>query len=71
MIGGLGFRCAGYETSPCWLYRFSMQGFGEDDYLIFDCPGQIELYSHVTVFRTLTSYLKRNGWNICAVRVLV
>lgn len=45
------------------------QGYGEDDYLLFDCPGQIELYSHVSVFRTFTEFLKRDGWNICAVRV--
>lgn len=44
------------------------KGFGEDDYLIIDCPGQIELYSHVSVFKTLTNYLKINGWNVCAVR---
>ena len=35
-----------------------MQGYGEEDYLIFDCPGQIELYSHVAVFRTLVEWLK-------------
>lgn len=47
-----------------------VQGFGEDDYLIIDCPGQIELYSHVSVFKTLTNYLKINGWNVCAVRTV-
>ena len=36
----------------------------EDDYLLFDCPGQIELYSHVTVFRTLVDFLKNRGWQV-------
>ena len=35
-----------------------MQGFGEEDYLIFDCPGQIELYSHVSAFKSLVDWLK-------------
>lgn len=44
-----------------------MQAYGEDDYLIFDCPGQIELYSHVTVFRSFVDYMKRDAWNLAAV----
>ena len=28
-------------------------GFGEDDCVIFDCPGQIELYSHHFAFSSL------------------
>lgn len=44
-----------------------MQGYGEDDYLIFDCPGQIELYTHVSVFRSFVDFLKRDGWSVAAV----
>ncbi len=40
------------------------QAYGEDDYLIFDCPGQIELYSHLSVFQTFVKYLMRNGWYV-------
>lgn len=47
-----------------------MQGYGDDDYLVFDCPGQIELYSHVTAFRSLVDYLKNDGWRVCAVYCL-
>lgn len=32
-----------------------------------DCPGQIELYSHLSVFKTFVDYLKRDGWQICVV----
>ncbi len=35
-----------------------VQAYGDEDYLILDCPGQIELYSHVSVFRTLADWLK-------------
>jgi GPN-loop GTPase len=33
-----------------WL-RDQLDGYAEDDYLLLDCPGQIELYSHVPVMR--------------------
>ena len=44
-----------------------LQGYGEDDYVLFDCPGQIELYSHCTVFRSFVEYLRRDGWSVAAV----
>ena len=43
------------------------QAYGEDDYLLFDCPGQIELYSHISVFRSFVDYLKSDGWSLAAV----
>jgi hypothetical protein len=53
---------------PCPLSPPCTQAYGDDDYLLFDCPGQIELYSHLSVFRTFVEYLKRDGWQICVVR---
>ena len=47
-----------------------MQAYGEDDYLLFDCPGQIELYSHISVFRSFVDYLKSDGWSLAAVYTL-
>jgi len=52
-----------------WLGE-QLQSYGEDDYLIFDCPGQIELYSHLSMFRTFVDYLKRDGWSVCVVYCL-
>lgn len=49
------------------MSRSSAQSFGEDDYLLFDCPGQIELFTHVPVLKTLVDYLRNDGWNVCAV----
>jgi GPN-loop GTPase len=45
----------------------AVQGFVEDDYLIVDCPGQIELFTHIPVLRTFVDFLKSDGWNVCAV----
>ncbi|KAE9410409.1 hypothetical protein BT96DRAFT_847248 [Gymnopus androsaceus JB14] len=38
----------------------------EDDYLIFDCPGQIELYTHHPFIPTLVQNLSRMGIRTCA-----
>lgn len=35
-------------------------GAYEDDYLIIDCPGQIELYTHIPLLPRLANYLSTN-----------
>lgn len=52
------------------LCLFALQGFGEDDYLLLDCPGQIELFTHIPVLRTLVDFMRNDGWNVCAVYCL-
>jgi hypothetical protein len=52
-----------------WLAD-ELEGFGEDDYLVFDCPGEIELFTHVSVFKTLVDFLQRNGWRVCTIYIL-
>lgn len=47
-----------------------LQAYGEEDYLIFDCPGQIELYSHVPVMRSFVEFLGRQGYNRAAIYCL-
>ncbi|CAD7702944.1 unnamed protein product [Ostreobium quekettii] len=68
--GGLMY-CMEYfeENLHDWLGE-ELEGYSDDDYLVFDCPGQIELYSHVQVFRTFIDYLKNDGWQVCAVHCL-
>ncbi|EGV61872.1 hypothetical protein PSN45_000563 [Yamadazyma tenuis] len=42
-----------------------------DEYLIFDCPGQIELYTHVPVLPTIVRHLKNQlNFNLCATYLL-
>lgn len=52
------------EELEDWLAE-QLEPYGDDDYLLFDCPGQIELYSHSSVFRALVKYLQSNGWQVC------
>ena len=41
---------------------------GEDDYWIFDCPGQIELYTHLDVMKNLIQHLNSSlNFRFCAV----
>lgn len=41
-----------------WLEEALGDGV-DDDYLLFDCPGQIELYTHMTVFHELVELLQK------------
>ncbi|XP_076811111.1 GPN-loop GTPase 3-like [Clavelina lepadiformis] len=39
----------------------------DDDYYLFDCPGQIELYTHLPVMRQLADTLQSWDFRVCAV----
>ncbi|KAA8916216.1 hypothetical protein TRICI_001651 [Trichomonascus ciferrii] len=43
----------------------------EEEYLIFDCPGQIELYTHIPVLPTLVKHLSNSlNFSLCATYLL-
>lgn len=46
------------------------EGDPDDDYLIFDMPGQIELYTHLDVGRKLVNLLESWNFRLCGVFVL-
>lgn len=46
------------------------KAFGDEDYLLIDCPGQIELYNHCSALRTTCDYLRNQGWSVAAVYCL-
>jgi GTPase SAR1 family protein len=54
------------EEGYGWL-EDKLSEFTDDDYLVFDCPGQIELYSHVSAMRGLVNILRRNDFAVCGV----
>lgn len=42
-----------------------------DEYLIFDCPGQIELYTHVPILPTIVRHLQNQlNFSLCATYLL-
>ena len=53
-----------------WLEEKLDETFREDDYLIIDCPGQIELYSHIPVMNRFTNKMKGLGYMICGVYLI-
>ncbi|CAH9074169.1 unnamed protein product [Cuscuta epithymum] len=57
------------ENLDEWLTE-ELENYLDDDYLVFDCPGQIELFSHVPVLKNFVEYLKSKNFNICVVYLL-
>jgi len=66
--GGLVYCFEYLLQNMDWLEE-ELGGF-EDDYLIFDCPGQIELYTHHPFLPTLVQNLSRLGIRTCAVYLI-
>jgi len=62
--GGLVYCFEYLLQNMDWLEE-ELGGFN-DDYLIFDCPGQIELYTHHPFLPTLVRQLSRLGLRTCA-----
>lgn len=52
-----------------WL-EDELENYLEDDYLVFDCPGQIELFSHVPVLKNFVEHLQRKNFKVCCVYLL-
>nr|GMD06536.1 GPN-loop GTPase 3 [Ipomoea batatas] len=57
------------ENLDDWLTE-ELDNYMDDDYLVFDCPGQIELFSHVPVLKNFVEHLKRKNFNVCVVYLL-
>jgi len=63
--GGLVFCMEYLVQNLDWLKE--QLGEGEDDYFVFDCPGQIELYTHIPVMRQLVQTLHSWDFSVCGV----
>lgn len=63
--GGLVFCIEYLLENSDWLHE--QLGDGEDEYILFDCPGQIELYTHLTAIKNLVAMLQNWGFNLCSV----
>jgi len=42
----------------------------DGDYVLFDCPGQLELYSHTSIMSTIVRHLEKLDVRLCAVYLL-
>lgn len=66
--GGLVFCMEYLIENSTWLEEKLDDVDG--DYVIFDCPGQIELYTHMKVMRQLIRMLQNMNFRICGVFIM-
>lgn len=59
--GGLVFCIEYLEKNLDWL-KVQLDKLGGQYYLLFDCPGQVELYTHHTAIRNIFTELTQK-WN--------
>ncbi|XP_064391742.1 GPN-loop GTPase 3-like [Halichondria panicea] len=67
--GGLIFCLEYLVQNLDWLQEQIGDG-GDDDYYIFDCPGQIELYTHLPVMKQIVDRLQKWDFRLCGVFLL-
>merc|ERR1719379_983944 len=64
--GGLVYAMEYITDNMEWLQE-QMSEYDDDTYFIFDCPGQIELYSHLTVMRDIVDMLQNLDYRVAGV----
>ncbi|KGG50937.1 hypothetical protein DI09_4p200 [Mitosporidium daphniae] len=42
----------------------------DNEFLLVDCPGQLELYTHFSIFKNIISVFQRMGYQVCCVYLL-
>lgn len=67
--GGLVY-CMEYLLQNLTWLEDQLESFGEDDYILFDCPGQIELYSHLPIMKNLSKAIVSWGYRVASVYLL-
>lgn len=68
--GGLLYCMEYLLENMDWL-QDELDAFDDDEYLLLDCPGQIELYTHVPIMRRVVDQLRMWGYGSTAVSVFV
>ncbi|KAH0564570.1 GPN-loop GTPase 3 [Cotesia glomerata] len=66
--GGLIFCMEYLVENSQWLA--DELGDIDGDYIIFDCPGQLELYSHMSVIKKLIGMLEAINFRLCGIFLL-
>mmetsp|Transcript_137789 Transcript_137789/g.343933 ORF Transcript_137789/g.343933 Transcript_137789/m.343933 type:complete len:271 (-) Transcript_137789:40-852(-) len=67
--GGLVYAMEYITDNLTWL-QDQLSDFIDDDYILFDCPGQIELYSHLTVMRDIVDMIQNQDFRVAGVYCL-
>ena len=64
--GGLVYAMEYLIDNMEWFME-EVGALGENDYVLFDCPGQLELYTHLDTMRRVIQALRRAGFSLCTV----
>jgi hypothetical protein len=64
--GGLVFCMEYFSKNFDWLLE-QIEEDVDDDYIIFDCPGQIELYTHLPIMRQFVEQLEKWNFRACGI----
>ncbi|EAR85433.1 ATP-binding protein (macronuclear) [Tetrahymena thermophila SB210] len=67
--GGLVYCMEYLLQNIDWLEE-QLCDLATDDYVLFDCPGQIELYTHMDLMNKLTQSLSNLGFSVCSMYML-
>ncbi|KAK1968146.1 hypothetical protein LY78DRAFT_655598 [Colletotrichum sublineola] len=65
--GGILYALEELEHNMEWLEE-GLREFSED-YILFDCPGQVELYTHHNSLRNIFFRLQKNGFRLVVVHL--
>lgn len=57
------------ETNIDWLME-SLSKYDKKTYVLFDCPGQVELYTHHTAVRNILSHLQKADYRLTNVQLI-
>jgi GTPase SAR1 family protein len=60
--GGILYAMEELEENMEWLEK-GLNGLGED-YVIFDCPGQVELFTHHSSLRNIFFRIQKLGYRV-------
>ena len=64
--GGLIYAMEYLIENTDWI-EDQIQNLCMDDYVLFDCPGQLELYTHLDQMRKVVKMLENMGFALCSV----
>lgn len=67
--GGLVY-CMEYLLENLDWLKDELETFGDDDYIILDLPGQVELYSHLSIMHNLANSLTMWGYRTVSVYLI-
>ena len=68
--GGLVYCMEYLQQNLDWLDDALSASTAEDDVIFVDCPGQIELYTHMDVFTPILEKFRSHNFNVCSIFML-